>query len=520
MKHCHWLRHDNQCVINDNGVIKMNKKNEKRSLKCQNVLCTYLFVNKNQFLPNNKQSDNFYFNHKVIADNLNWSSRKVYRVLNECIKNGLINVVSNGYFVGKYSRLLNINLIKFSELFNSNDQISINNVVNNEFGIACNLSNNETPTDISCINNNSAKREVEDKSPSVSCANNVVINENLDEKSTEFEVDKLPDILYANNVVIIESFDKKTVETECRRFLNSSLSKKSNQLDYMSIFSPNNVVIIENIPYTKTSKKSINSISPSLQHFLIAHPKIELVKPIQINLVNQINATNRSLCEQIVFDEKITIKKTPKRYSMKKSCRATSKYCTSKSELLRPELNRILNLNYSYDISACIPNMFNLLNNNIFDLDTNIRLRILNESNLTNVISENEMKPLLFRLIFTTSYEKSLKDLRYSIHKRINPNENIERQTNEKNLLKRVLPHWKTLYDTTHSIIGDTSLNSEIFKYESILELRTVFALREKNYYTSNVYDCFYSEASPDIIKNELIIQSKILYDDYVNNVI
>jgi hypothetical protein len=197
----------------------------------------------------------------------------------------------------------------------------------------------------------------------------------------------------------------------------------------------------------------------------------------------------------------LKITKSKVKYVIKKSIRATSAYCNTTKNILRPVINEQLNFCNQYDIPSAVPSLFRLLNHNIFNIDENLRQIILDEAGIKTILTEKKLKPLLYRLIFAKSYEQS-----YALAK----------HSNEVDLFS--LCHWKNLYDATHNIIGDTKLSSEIFKYESILELRTVLALREQNYYTSNVYDCFYSEATPDIIKNELKKQSIILHDDFVNN--
>jgi hypothetical protein len=152
--------------------------------------------------------------------------------------------------------------------------------------------------------------------------------------------------------------------------------------------------------------------------------------------------------------------------------------------------------------------MFKLLNFGTFDLDNNFRQTVIDNTNIKNLITEKQLKEFCFRFMFTKSVKQSLNFVNRYIQK--NPDQN--------SIPLGILPYWNDLYDVIHNIVGDTSLMSKIFYYESILELRTVLALREQNYYTTNIYDCFYSTASPDIIKSELKKQSKILYDDFVNN--
>jgi hypothetical protein len=397
-----------------NGVIMNNKPNEKKSLGNAKTLTTYLYVNKNRFTPKHQKTFNIYFDADTFANELQWSRRKVYRVLDNCIERKFIQCVSDKYcnYPNTHiSRLFNINLISFEPYL-----------------------------------------------------------------------------------------DKHIIETETDRFINRKLNVCSDVLLF-----PNNCVFFENFNYGKTFRKSIDFIHTSLKHFLIAKNEITFTNDIQTDLTAKINETNKTNCEYISFREKINISKPRKLYKIKKSIRAVSYYCNS-TKYLRTEINKRLNLNNEYDIPAAVPTLFRLLNKNEFNLDENIRQIILDKTDLNNVINELDLKPIFFRFMFSPTYEKSYANAVRAVHFNKVP--------------MNLLSYWKILWDATHELIGDTSMRSEIFKYESILELRTVLALREQGFYTSNVYDCFYSEANPDIIKNELVKQSKILYNDYQNKII
>jgi hypothetical protein len=168
---------------------------------------------------------------------------------------------------------------------------------------------------------------------------------------------------------------------------------------------------------------------------------------------------------------------------------------------------KLLNLPNEYDITATVPALFRLLNYNIFNPDENIRQLIIDQSNMNTIINEKQLKPLTFRLVYAKSYEQSFAQLSNAYQNKSIPND-----------IPNILNYYAQLYDATQNIVGSTALRSEILKYESLFELRVVLALREQNYYTSNIYDCFYSEAPIDIIKNEIITQSHILYDDFIND--
>jgi hypothetical protein len=394
-----------------------NKKNDKKLTQNIKTLITYLHLNKNNFLPNHKKSANFYFDHKRISDDLQWSERKVYNILHECIERNYIDAVSLKYCPLKQSRLYHINF------FN------------------------------------------------------------------------LPDSdMY---------LDEAVLKSSAQRFIQKQLYPKND--DMLSIHLTTNS-FLRNMPYGKLYRKSLSFIAPLFNLYVDTNKKIECHTPVYNALVHEINVSNRFPCETVFFNENITIDKPGVYYRIKKSIRATSHFCNS-SKSLRPELLRLLRLPYSFDIHAAVPALFRLLNFNEFNPDVNIRQMIIDHAGLNHLITEKQIKQLLPRFIFTTSCEQSYAQIARMFRLRTYP-ENVP----------NVLPYWKTLYDVTHEIIGDTSLRSEIFKYESLLELRTVLALRKSNFYTANIYDCFYSEAAVGVIKHELTTQAAFLYDDYSKN--
>jgi hypothetical protein len=394
-----------------------NKPNKTKLSKNIKTLITYLHLNKNKFLPSHKKSPNFYFDHKTIASDLQWSERKVYNILHECIEQNYIDTVSVKYCPLKQSRLYHINFFNIPD-FNT-------------------------------------------------------------------------------------YLDTTILKSSAMHFTQKQLLPKND--DILSIHLTTNS-FLRNLSYGKTYRKSLSFIDPLFNLYADTNKKIECHTPVYNSLVNEINAANRSSCETVFFNENITIDKPNICYRIKKSIRATSHFCNS-SKSLRPELLNMLHLPYSFDIHAAVPALFRLLNLNEFDPEVNVRQMIIDRAGLNHVITEKQLKPLLPRFIFTVSCEQSYAQIARTIRLRSYP-ENVP----------NVLPYWKTLYDATHEIIGDTSMRTEIFKYESLLELRTVLALRKSNFYTSNIYDCFYSEADENTIKHELIKQSVILYDDYSKN--
>jgi hypothetical protein len=396
-----------------------NKKNNKKLIKNIKTLITYLHVNKNNFTPNHKKSFNFYFDHKRIANDLQWSERKTYNILHECIERNYIDTVSRKYCPLKQSRLYHINF----------------------FAIP----------DSDCF------------------------------------------------------FDHDIIQSSARQFVQKQILQKND--DILSVHLTSNS-FLRNLSYKKIYRKSLSCIDPLFNLYVDTNKKIEYHTPIYNDLVNKINADNRFPCETVFFTDNITIDKPRVFYRIKKSIRAVSHLCNS-SKSLRPEILKILKLPYAFDIHAAVPALFRLLNFNEFNPDDNIRQMIIDHANLNDVITEKQIKQLLPRFIFTTSFEQSRAQMRRMIRLRTYPDPDD---------IPDMMPYWKTLYDATHKIIGDTSIRSKIFKYESLLELRTVLALREQHYHTSNIYDCFYSEADENIIKCELVKQSAVLYDEYVNS--
>jgi hypothetical protein len=394
-----------------------NKKNEKKLDKNIRAFITYLYLNKNNFLPDHKKSPNFYFDHKTIASDLQWSERKVYNILRECITRKYIDTVSSKYCPMKLSRLYHLNFFMIPDYFHFPDD----------------------------------------------------------------------DVLKSSAV----------------RFVASQLQPKDDSVLSKRLY-PNS--FLSDMNYGKKFLKSLRFIDPLFDLYIDVNKRLECYKPVFASLVDTINSTNRYPCEKIFFNEKIIIDKPNVYYRIKKSVRATSRFCNS-SKTLRPAIVKLLNLRYEYDIPAAVPAMFRLLNFGEFDTSKNIRQMIIDQTNLNRLITEKQLKQILYRLIFAKSFEQS--------HALISRQFLLRKYPDD---VPNMLPHWKTLYDATHSIIGDTSMQSEIFKYESLLELRTVLALREQRYHTSNIYDCFYSEAPVDTIKNELTRQAFVLYDDFKNH--
>jgi hypothetical protein len=394
-----------------------NKPNKNKLAKNIKTLITYLYINKNKFLPNHKKSPNFYFDHKTIANDLQWSERKAYNILRKCIEQNYIDTVSLKYCPLKQSRLYHINFF---------------------------------------------------------------------------------------NIPDFDTYlDATTMKSSAEQFVKKQLLPKND--DLLSIHLMTNS-FLKNLPYGKTYRKSLSFIDPLFNLYVDTNKKIECHTPVYNSLVNEINAANRFPCETVFFNENITIDKPNICYRVKKSIRATSHFCNSPKSL-RPELLNILRLPYSFDIHAAVPALFRLLNFNEFNPDVNIRQMILGRANMNHVITEKQLKELLPRFIFTSSFEQSFAQIA-----------RIKRLRKYPDNIPDVIPCWKQLYDAVHEIIGDTSIHTEIFKFESLLELRTVRALRNRDFYTSNIYDCFYSEAAVDVIKHELMTQAAVLYDDYSKN--
>jgi hypothetical protein len=398
-----------------------NKRNDKKLLKNIQTLITYLHINKNSFTPNRQKSYNFYFDHTRIAADLQWSERKTYNILKECLDLHYLDTVSEKYCPKKQSRLYHINFLV-----------------------------------IPCFDN---------------------------------------------------FLDHSVMKSCAEQFVQNQLRQKND--DILSIHLMTNP-FLKNIPYGKTHRKSLSFIDPLFDLYVDNAPnhKLEYHTPIFSGLVNKINTSNRYPCETVYFTENLTIDRPNIQYRIKKSNRATSYFCNS-SKTLRPEILNILRLPYSFDIHAAVPALFRLLNFNEFNPDVNIRQMIIDRARMNHIISEKQLKELLPRFIFTSSFEQSFAQIT-----------RMKRLQKYPDNVPDVILYWKQLYDASHDVIGDTSMRSEIFKYESLLELRTVLALRGQHYHTSNIYDCFYSEAPEHVVKRELKKQSAILYNDFSNNLI
>lgn len=289
-----------------------NKKNEKKSLQNAKTFMTYLALNKKRFLPR-PASINLYLNHKTIANELNWSPRKVYNIFDDCVKRKLIEIISHKHFVSKYARIFHINPF--------------------------------------------------------------TVNDYLDQALVDNEVAKFVK-LKTNNAI-----DKKP-DTILR------IKKPNNDIEFLSHYF--NHPFFTTMKYEKKCFSSFKNIDHYFDMYVAAklaneNNTIEYKIPVFNDLVQKINSTNRSECEYVYFNDKITLSKTPKKYRIKKSCRAYSRLCNSSKIYLRSDIMKLLKLPNEYDISATVPAVFRLLNYNIFDPDQNIRQMIINDSNLKNI---------------------------------------------------------------------------------------------------------------------------------------
>jgi hypothetical protein len=336
-----------------------NKKNDKKNLQNVKMFMTYLLLNKKRFLPN-KQSLNLYFDHNAVSHDLKFSKRKTYNVFNACVNQKLITVVSHKYFASKFSRLFYINPFKIDDYIDTD-------IVTLEAARFTKIKTDDTSTE--------------------SCDEN-------------------------------RNFEKTPV--------NTSNYHKPDDDNILSNYFYHPFFL--NLKYASTYRNSFDKIDPYFSMYVKTmladnENKIEYKKPLYIDLVSKINSTNRSECEYVYFNEKITITKTPKKYKIKKSCRAYSQLCNSSKKYLRPEIMKLLNLPNEYDITATVPALFRLLNYNIFNPDENIRQLIIDQSNVNHIINEKQLKPFTFRLVYAKSYAQSFAQLSNAYQNKSIPND-------------------------------------------------------------------------------------------------
>jgi hypothetical protein len=161
----------------------------------------------------------------------------------------------------------------------------------------------------------------------------------------------------------IENTNNNTIINETEELYNRKLES--------SYIVPNNDFIFENVGYHKKHIKYLKSeiiIGRGYNGY-----SRYLINKIEQDTVNYINQTNKSNCEHIEFNEYIKIRKTDKRYTVVKSCRATSLLCSSNSDLARPLLLKRLGLFNEFDIHSAVPSLFRLLNKHKFSADWDIK---------------------------------------------------------------------------------------------------------------------------------------------------
>lgn len=82
----------------------------------------------------------------------------------------------------------------------------------------------------------------------------------------------------------------------------------------------------------------------------------------------------------------------------------------------------------------------------------------------------------------------------------------------ERNYPDKDLSQFDEVYDAFISIIGPNHGDTSLYGTEAEIELLTCLALRGMGYHTANVFDCFYSEANEEIIKDTLTKVAKAYY--------
>lgn len=185
------------------------------------------------------------------------------------------------------------------------------------------------------------------------------------------------------------------------------------------------------------------------------------------------------------------------------SCRAYSDYIKTKSESdpisTRPAWRKANKFKYDYDIKSCVPRVSYLLKTGIWkDSSFDFYDDIAKNSGIN--ISRDECKSVFMRWKFSPSLEKSWHD--YAFIMRKNPA-----------MIPMEYKDYSKAYKYTEKLIGKDH-TSEVFYWESYLELCVTLKLKEMGINSCNVYDNFYYDKSCNI---ESIIQdaANCVYNQY-----
>ena len=181
--------------------------------------------------------------------------------------------------------------------------------------------------------------------------------------------------------------------------------------------------------------------------------------------------------------------------------RAYSPYISTRNDdKLLKETSRTLwkekyNLKYQYDISSAVPRIAHLFTTGEWkDSSYDFYNEFIKMSGLN--ITRKEIKPLIFRFMFSKSKSKSYYNYLYSSKDHL-----FDKSEKSKK-------EWFKLYDTIEYFCGKNH-SAEIFYFESYIELCVTLELKRKGINCYNVYDEFYFDKPCDI---EKIIKEKALY--------
>ena len=215
---------------------------------------------------------------------------------------------------------------------------------------------------------------------------------------------------------------------------------------------------------------------------------IEFIKSIQYEdiseeIKNKLQFINSKVDPQfkIEFDIHFSIKWTAskKSFSIKKSARSYSAFCSSKKE--NGERNKVLvkeGLTRSYDIKSTLPRISYFLENNEW-INSSVDLyELIYEKSEINIEWTDQLRDLIkkcFMMIYFVDHpHKSYKAY---------INSDFDKLFSKEDYYK--------LYKAVYTILGK-SYGAYIFYLESLLEIDIMYYFIKKNYKIVNIYDGFY----------------------------
>lgn len=198
--------------------------------------------------------------------------------------------------------------------------------------------------------------------------------------------------------------------------------------------------------------------------------------------------------------------------------RAYSPYISTKNdessseETARTIWKNKYNLKYHYDINSAVPRISYLMNTGIWMPNSFDFYSAIAERTGIKLTREN-LKPLFFRFRFGKSKSRSFNAYIYSNKNKFYNNVKPEDVASVKKLLRT---EWDSIYDAVEYYCG-TDHSSDVFYFESYLELCVTLRLKKMGINCYNVYDEFYYDKPCDI---ESVIEdcAKYVYNEVNKN--